>query len=258
MLTKSSIKKRTINYIKYLCFVMIALIGANVYGQSTYTVEPFEKVVVNPHIQVTFIKGDEASVSINSNKVSDDKLNIEVKGGTLNLYLDGARVFTKSQKHKRDKWKTKRSLYQGTVVTATITYKTINSLSLRGEETFVFKSPISQEELKLKAYGEPKIYMGMVDLEALQATIYGEGILNIEDGTIENQKTTCYGECMINTPKIKNRNSKVTAYGEGEFYLNVSDNLKVTAYGEAMVRYHGNAQVSKGVILGEAKIKKLQ
>ncbi|GAB1857078.1 hypothetical protein MHTCC0001_19140 [Flavobacteriaceae bacterium MHTCC 0001] len=252
----TSIKKRAVKNFKYLCFVIAILFGTNVFSQSTYNVENFEKVVVNPHIQVTFVQGDETSVTVNSNLVSNDKLNVEVKGNTLHIYLDGARVYTKSEKCEENNWKAKRSLYHGTIVTATIYYKTINSLSLRGEENFVFESLIKQDKLKLKVYGEPQISFNALELKELNTTMYGAGILEVKTGSIENNRTTCFGECKVNTPDIRSRKSKVTAFGEGEFNLNVSDHLKVTAFGEATVSYQGNPEVNKGIILGEATIKK--
>ena len=65
---------------------------------KTYEVEAFEKVIVSPHIEVTLMEGDEESVTINNAKVAMDKINVTVEGKTLRLYLDDARVVTKSEK----------------------------------------------------------------------------------------------------------------------------------------------------------------
>jgi len=244
--------------LKKVITILLILIGINVFGQSIINVNPFKKVVISPHILVTFIAGDKESVTIESNKVSDDKLNIEVTGETLNIYLDGAKINTKSEKYKNKNGKTKRSIYNGTIVTATITYKTINELSLRGDETFIFKSLIKQEKLILNAYGKPQISLHNIDLEIFQTTLYGAGSLEIKNGRVNKQKLKCYGECKIKTDGIQNKDTKIIAYGEANYNLNVSDNLKVTTYGKTVINYKGNPEVSKGIMIGKAIISKKQ
>ncbi len=241
--------------LKQLLFVAVAFIGANAFSQSIFTdLESFNKIIISPHIQVTFVEGEKELVTIDSNKISDEKLNVEVNNGILRMYLDGAKTVTKSEKLETGSWQGKRSIYKGTIVTATITYKFIEELSLRGEETFVFQSPMQQNKLRLKVYGESQVYFNDLSLNQLNTTIYGSSSLSVNTGSINRQKTTCYGECKIDMPDVKNLDSKVTAYGEGTFDLNVSDNLKVTAYGEAIVKYKGNPYVKKGIVLGEASI----
>src|ERR1700753_4149671 len=51
----------------------------------------FHKVIVSPYIKVTFVQGDQESVTINNIIVDSSKLHVEVHGGTLRLYLDGAK-----------------------------------------------------------------------------------------------------------------------------------------------------------------------
>ena len=51
--------------------------------------------------------------------------------------------------------------------------------------------------------------------------------------------------------------TKITAYGESNFRVNVVERLKVTCYGETNVNYTGNPEVDKGLIFGEARIRKI-
>lgn len=250
---------KTTSTFKMVLFLLmaVALNGTKAFGQSTFSnLDSFKKVIISPHIEVTFEEGLEEKVVIKASKAPQEKINVEVKGETLWVYLEGAKTTTKHEKDQIDSWKVKKPIYKGTVVTAAITYKSLEELSLRGEENFDFKSSIKQDRLRLKIYGESTVNFENLELKDLKTTIYGASKLNVKEGKIDNQKTTCYGECTINTPNIKNRDSKVTAFGEGEFNLQVSDNLKVTAYGEATVNYKGNPSVNKGIILGEAKIIK--
>lgn len=241
-----------------VAFVLFLVSVIMSYAQETIAVSNFDKVIVSPHIQVIFEKGTEENVIIESANVSEDKINIEVERNTLRIYLDGAKMVTKTEKGYNDKgWKTKTPIYKGTQVVAKVTYKDLKELSIRGEEVILCKSPIEQEDFKLKVYGESKITMNALKVEGLQVTMYGESYLELKEGSVDNQKYTVYGEGEVNTLGIANENTKITAYGEGNFRINVSDNLKVTAYGEATVAYNGNPSINKGIIIGKAKIQKM-
>ena len=220
-------------------------------------VDHFEKVIVSPHLQVTFVRGDKEVVTIEKASVPLDKLNIEVYGKTLRIYLDGAKMVTKHEKIKGDGWKRKTPIYKGTIVTATVTYTNLEELSLRGEETFVCESPIVQEKFHLTIYGESKVYLNEVQLKKLQATIYGESYLEIKSGTVTNQKFRAYGESKINGLEIKNNNTQIAAYGSSSFRLKILDNLKVTAFGESTIGYRGNPVIDMGIIVGDITIQSL-
>ena len=226
-------------------------------AQKVITVKAFEKVIVSPHIEVVLIEGDEESVKIENAKVSDDKINIEVEGKTLRLYLDGAKTVTKSEKVDNAKWKGKKSIYNGTMATATITYKRLKNLSIRGEEIVKCESAIEQKNLKLAIYGESKVYFKSLTTEELTVAIYGESYLEIAAGSVDRQVYRAYGESEVNTIEMENTSTKITAYGESNFRVNVSDRLKVTCYGETTINYKGDANVDKGIVIGEAEIRKI-
>jgi hypothetical protein len=221
------------------------------------TVGHFEKVIISPHIQVRFVKGDKETVKIESNKVSEDKLNIEFSGKTLRIYLDGAKTTTKSEKVKDEHYKGKQSIYKGTIVKATVTYKTLKALSLRGEQKFVCESTLELDKFDLDIYGESQVYLNDVKLNSITTTVYGESILEIKSGTIGHQKIVSYGESEINTLNVSCKTAKITAYGEGTISLKVEETLKVTSYGEATIQYKGNPTINKGIVIGETEIQKI-
>ena len=225
---------------------------------NTINVNHFEKVIVSPHIQAIFVQGDKEQVQIESNTVSDDKINVEVKGKTLRIYLEGAKEVTKNEKVNKDGYKRSKSIYNGTVLIVTIMYTNLKELSLRGEEKFICESPLKGNQFRLKIYGESQVYLNEVSLDELQATVYGESYLEIKNGNVNSQKFTAYGETKINTLGVSNKFTKIVAYGEGSYRINVSDRLKVTAYGEATVAYKGNPDIDKGIVIGEATIQKIQ
>src|SRR5215211_7086722 len=161
-------------------FVAILMIfSVNVVVAQTTAVDHFDKVIISPHIEVTFVEGNEESVTIEKSTVDKEKINIEVNNKTLRVYLDGAKELTKNKKVHEDGYERKQSIYKGTVVTAIVTYKTMNDLSVRGEETQVCKSLLQGDKFRLKIYGESHVILAQVNLGELHTTIYGESILEI-------------------------------------------------------------------------------
>lgn len=227
-------------------------------AQETKTVAHFDKVIVSPHVQATFIKGDSESVKVISCTVAPEKINMESKSGTLRVYLEGAKEVTKNEKSNQNGNTVKNSIYKGTVLIVEITYKTLEELSVRGEETTTLASKLDQDNFSLILYGEGKTYVNDVKLKNMHTTIYGECYLELKAGAITEQKFTIYGESKINALAISNNITRCTCYGEAELNVNVADQLKVTAFGEARVGYKGDPQIRKGLNIGEVKIFKIR
>lgn len=226
-------------------------------AQKVTQVDSFDKVIVSPHIEVILVKGNEESVKIDNAKVSEDKINIKIEGKTLRLYLDGAKTVTKQERISTDKWNGKRDIYNGTMARATITFKTLKTLSVRGEEIVRCETPIEQKDLKLTIYGESKVYFNSITTEDLTVTIYGESYLEIQGGDVGRQVYRAYGESEVNTLEMENSSTKITAYGESNFRVNVSERLKVTCYGETEINYQGDPEINKGIVIGEAELRKI-
>jgi Putative auto-transporter adhesin, head GIN domain len=234
---------------------LLMIISFSLYGQTT--VNHFEKIIISPYIQVTFIEGDKEEVNIENCTVDKSKLHIEVNNKTLWVYLDGAKQIPKNETTYENGYKEKHSIYHGTVVTATITYKMLNALSIRGEETQLCKSPLSANKFNLKIYGESKVTMNEVNFGELHTKLYGESTLEIKTGTIKEQHYTSYGESKINSLAVTGRNGYIVAYGEAEFTMNASDKIKMTAFGEAKLHYKGDPEIVKGLHFGEVQINKI-
>jgi hypothetical protein len=224
---------------------------------QTIPVRHFDKVIVSPHVQVTFVEGNEESVSVEKCEVPAEKLNIEVRNGTLRIYLDGAKDIDKGEVTWENGYKHNRPLYRGTIVTATVTYKNLDELSIRGEETQLCKSPLKGDHFRMKIYGDSKVYLNEVDLGLLQVTMYGEGLLEVKAGSVADQKYVVYGESKINTLGINGNTSRITAYGEADFQVNVSDEIKITSFGEATIAYRGNPKINKWLHFGEMRVNKI-
>jgi len=237
--------------------VVLMLVFSVAFAQKATKVSRFDKVIVSPHIEVTFVEGDEESVTIEKSSEPFEKLNIEVNNRTLRIYLEGAKEITGTDKKLNYGAGQTKPLYSGTVVTAVVTYKKLNELSLRGEETHLLKSKLDTDRFTLKIYGESKVYIDEVNLGNLVTKMYGESLLEIKSGSIGDQKYTVYGESKINAFGIVGNTSKITAYGESEFQMNVSDEIKITAFGESSIAYKGNPKINKWLHFGDMQISKV-
>ena len=225
--------------------------------ENEYKVDSFDHIIISPHIEATLVAGDREMVVIEDADVPLDKLNVKVEGNTLKIYLDGAKTYTKSKKVEYDGYKGRHQLYDGTMITATISYKHLKSLQVRGDENIRLESPIDQKSLDLTLYGESEVHIGSVNLDNLKVVMYGESYLKLAEGEVNYQKYKAFGESEVNALGISNKSAKITAYGESEFMLNVSERIKVTSYGESEINYRGNPSIDKGVVLGENSIRRM-
>jgi hypothetical protein len=239
------------------CFAVFLLLIVIDSPAQKMAVTHFDKVVVSPYIQATFVDGGEESVTIDQIKVDQSKLHIEVSNNTLHIYLEDARHIPKNEKDYSKGYEETRSIYDKTTVVVTISYKKLNQLSIRGEEEHVCKSPIAGDKFTLRLYGESKISFDDLNLRQLNTTMYGESVLEFKSGSIKEQHYTCYGEGKINALAINGRVGRVTAYGDADFMLNVSERIKITAFGEAKVHYKGNPEIIKGLNIGEVSLVKM-
>src|SRR5579863_7724844 len=79
-------------------------------AQSAVSVSHFDKAIISPHIEVTFVQGNEESVRIDGNVTRPDQLVIDVHHQTLRMYLRGAREITRNQTVYEDDKKTRRPI----------------------------------------------------------------------------------------------------------------------------------------------------
>ena len=244
-------------HLRDLTIIALVAIGQVVSAQTKTSVAAFHKVIISPHIAATFIQGDEESVTILERTVDANKINIEVNRKTLRVYLDDAKETTKHKKVLNNGVKMKVPIYKGKVLTIKVTYKTLDNLSLRGEQQATCTSLIDVDGFYLKIYGESQVTFNEVNIKDFDVDVYGESQLTIKKGITENQRITAYGEGDINLEHIDNKNSILKAYGESKFRVQSSKRIKFTSYGEAQLYYKGQAELVKGLSLGASEINRI-
>jgi hypothetical protein len=237
----------------------LLFLNGNLIAQETIKLETsFDKIIVSPHIEAIFKKENSASIEIVDISVPVEKFRYELNKGTLQVYLEGAKTYTKNKKIVVRDFETKVPLYKGRVVKVIITYVDVNTFSLRGEEKITFQTPLIQDDCKLLIYGKSEVTINTIEVDNLSVSIYGESFLKIDNGSINKQKITAYGASKVMASDVITDETKLTAYGDGTFKLNVSKKFKVTSYGEATVLYKGDAALKKGIVIGESTIRKVQ
>ena len=237
--------------------ILVLCQGSNLSAQErTENLDYFNKLVVSPHIELILIKGDRENVTWDFMNISEDKLNADLDGKTLHLYLDNAKVTPKLQKNPKNGWNYKESIYKNARVKAYVTYSDLESLEVRGAEKVISRDPIVSEHFRLKLYGEGEAYFSSIEAEHFKSSMYGEFGLDIGGGSAMTQKYLCYGENLVRAVQFKGQDVSATIYGESDLNLNASRNMKVSSLGEGKVFYQGAAELHKGLMLGETSISR--
>lgn len=243
-----------------ILFLLMSLLflNSNLHAQKTIKLDSdFDKIVVSPHIETVFIKGNEPSIEVVDINVPIEKFSYELYKGTLQVYLEGAKTYTKNKKIVIRNAERKVPLYKGRVAKVIITYTDVKIFSLRGEEKISFQTPLVQKECTLRIYGKSEVTINTVEVDRLDVSIYGDSLLNMEKGSIQKQRITAYGASTVMASDVISEETKLTAYGDGIFKFNVSEKIKVSSYGEATVLYKGDAVLKKGIVIGKSKIRKV-
>lgn len=234
--------------------VLLSVIANLAVAQEiTRELKSFSKIIVSPKINLILEKGDQESIRLTYDHVSPDKINIQVKGETLRIYLDDAKV-TERTLHVGPH--EKRSMYHDASITAYVTYTALEHLEIRGNQELICNGPLRARKFILKAYGENEISLASVKAEYLKTSLYGENDLKIKGGKAEFQKYRLFGENRIDSQALKSYAATTNSYGESRIKLNTQDNLRINAFGESEISYSGNASINRGLIFGETQIHK--
>ena len=237
-----------------LAFVLVSTICMG--QQRTEKVKSFSKLLVSPHIELILVKGNQEQVHWEFSNVGEDKLNAEIEGNTLHLYLDKAKVTAKQQRNKDVGWNYKESIYKNARVKAYVTYNQLRQLEIRGSEHVTCEDVIESEDFRLKLYGDGDAYFASIKAEDFKASLYGENTLDISSGYAQSQTYKCYGENVVRAARFEGEQVSTTIFGESDLNLNAQGTMKVTSLGEGRVHYQGTAELNKGLILGETSISR--
>lgn len=225
----------------------IALAGLSFAQTVTQEVKSFNKIIASQYIGLELTEGDEEKVEFKAYNVDEADIIIEVKGNTLHIYLEDAKLVDRDQDN----------YYHNAFVDAKVTYKTLKKLQTRGEEKIVCNSIIKADKFTLKVFGESDVRLEGVDADRLKVSLFGENDLTIKSGNADRQVYKSFGENIVKTKNVKGKFTKTKMYGESDMTVNASDKLRINAFGESDVLLVGKGRISRGIVIGENQISKL-
>lgn len=241
---------------KYLLLsaAVILAFGARAQSQEIQ-IEHFTKIIASPHINVVLEKGDTESLRLTCNGVSPEKVNVEVKGKTLHIYLDHARIIEKQERVGDRYYSSRRNIYRNATVTAYITFRELKGIDMRGETELSCESKIETSKFKLRAYGETEITLASLNTPKFKASLYGSNKVRIKDGEAGDQVYRLFGENKIDARELLSNTTTTRIYGEGQIRVRANDEFRVTAFGEPDIQLNGSGHLSRGIIIGEPSIQ---
>lgn len=217
-------------------------------------IKSFTRVIASPKINLIMKKGDKESIEISYHHVSANKINVEVTGRTLHIYLDGARKIERRIEDYSDHYRRYRNMYEGASVTAYVTYRELEGLEIRGDQELTVEDPIEASEFTLRAYGENDITLASLKTEYFRVNLYGENKLRIKSGKVVEQRYKLYGENDINTTEMKSAYTSTSIFGEGDFRVHSAKEVRISAFGEPKIQVTGNGKIYKRLVVGQARI----
>lgn len=212
--------------------------------------KPFTRVVASPRVSVILEKGDRESIRLVYDNVDAEKVNVQVIGKTLRIYLDDARKVEKTIRTDRGRV----SIYEGVSVTAYVTYRELDLLEVRGNQEITCLDPIDSEIFVLRAYGENEIRLAYLKTGFFKAKLYGSNDLEVLKGRTLEQKYVLYGENKIDTKGMRSDYIITSIFGEGSLRINSAEEVRIDAFGEPRIFVDGGAHVNRRLIFGKANI----
>jgi Putative auto-transporter adhesin, head GIN domain len=217
-------------------------------------VPSFEKISVSPKISLVLEKGDKESVRLVYNNISSGKINVEVVGNTLRIYLDQARLVDKRER-TTDNHNSRVSMYHDVSVTAYVTYRYVKELEMRGEETLTCESEIDVDKFKLTVYGEAEVNLASLKAHKFKASLYGVNNIKIKSGESAHQVYRLFGENKIDTRGFESITASARIYGEGRLRMKATDEVRINSFGEPDIDISGNPHISRGIMIGRTHIE---
>lgn len=239
-----------------LITTVVLAVGFAAFAQEELVrkVPSFDKISVSPKINLVLENGAKESVHITYSNISPGKINVEVTGNKLRIYLDQARLVDKRERRYSDHSNDRISIYHDVTVTAYVTYRDLKELEMRGEEELICESQLEADKFKLKVYGKAEINLASLKAHKFKASLYGVNNIKIKSGETTHQVYRLFGENKIDTRGFASITASARIYGEGSLRMKATDEVRINAFGEPDIDISGNPHISRGIIIGKTHI----
>jgi len=247
------------NTVKNLLVCGSLLVSGMAFSQGTETrkFSAFSKLDIGGPFEVIIEKGNEESAKIIAEGVSLEKIITEVRGSTLDVYLE-----------KGD--------YRNIKVKIYLTYKNIDAIDKSGSGNLTCNSDLSAtgfdlglsgsgnvtskkiktQQIKIRKSGSGNIKISSLETDDADLSLSGSGDLEISDGYSKTQSIHVSGSGNVRANDVKSNECIASISGSGNISVNVSQSLSGLISGSGNIVYDGDAQVKKMGISGSGRISK--
>ena len=252
-------KKIDMNTVKNLlvCGSLLASSMAFSQGTETRKFSSFNKFDIGGPFEVIMEKGNEESAKIIAEGVALEKIITEVKGSTLDVYLE-------------------KGEYRNIKVKIYLTYKSIDAIDKSGSGNLTCNSDLSAnnfdlglsgsgnvtskkikaQQIKIRKSGSGNIKLTALETDDADLSLSGSGDLEIEGGYAKTQSAHISGSGNIRAHGLKSNECTAFISGSGSIDVSVSQSLAGTISGSGNIVYDGDAQVKKLGISGSGRISR--
>jgi hypothetical protein len=204
-------------------FITLPLITSSQTITETRNPGAFNKITAGGILNVTLTQGDDHLVEIEATDENMDKVETEVKNGTLTLTMKGSG--------------------RNASATVNVTTPEIQEINLSGASSLIGQNEIATPTLKIHVSGASKMELS-VNTESLETR--GSGAVNIAlSGKADYHKFVLSGASQIRAAELETQTTIANASGASNAKVMATDLLDVRASGTSKITYtqRPNSQV---------------
>lgn len=220
--------------------LLVCAVSANTSFAQSRAVSNFDGIAINGSIKAIVQVGNTESLRFEGDQDAINELITEVKGGVLTI-------------RTKNKWGEWNKKFRNSRITAYITAKRLNSLTMSGSGSIDVQGMINANELAATVSGSGLI-RASANVKSLSAVVSGSGNVNIQ-GKANDANITVGGSGNFRGTELKTETASTTVSGSGSIYISAYKKLNAVVSGSGSVHYTGDPQVEKTVV-GSGGVRK--
>ncbi len=207
-------------------------------------VDPFHRIELSGHADVTLIQGESDSVTVVASSRGQPRVRAQVENGVLLISAGDTRRW----------WDTLVGASRGgPTPQINIAFKTLDAIALAGAIK-LSAARIDARDLHIAASGGSAVRID--DLQAQSLRIAGSGALKATlAGKVVDQSISISGAGEVRADRLVSENARISVSGAGSVVVNVEKTLRASISGAGIVDYFGNPAVKQSVS-GVGRVKR--
>lgn len=212
-------------FIQAAFLLSFALLFNQAFAQKTETrdVGSFKSIKIGGAYDVFIKKGSAVSVKLEGAEKDLEKIEVEVKDGTLRV-----------QKEKGTKW----GWDSRKAVKVYITYTELEALSSSGSSDVIVESKVKADDFSVRCSGSGDIKISL-DVNNLKSAVSGSGDIKI-DGRANEFSSSVSGSGDVHASNFEAKKASLRIAGSGTMRVHVTEHLEAKISGSGSIRYKGN------------------